>query len=122
MKKVYLATTSFFPYLNNKIDETKLVENLVVTFLNAGFFWRTPQKYEVDIILEEEGEVIPLEVKYTKNADEVKNLLRFCGKFNARKAIMATKDKLSEKEFKLKNGKKIKIKFIPVWMLLLRLD
>lgn len=43
MKKVYLATTSFFPYLNNKIDETKLVENLVVTFLNAGFFWQTPR-------------------------------------------------------------------------------
>lgn len=123
MKKVYLTTTSFFPYLNNNIEETKLVENLVVTLLNAKFFWRTPQKYEVDIILEDKEGIIPLEVKYTKDTatKDVKNLLRFCSKFYAKEAILLTKDKLSESEFKLKNGKKIKIRFIPAWMFLLDL-
>lgn len=121
MKKAYITTTSFFPYLNEGVEETKLVENLIVAELDAKFFWRTPQKYEVDIILEEKGDIIPIEVKYMKNiaANEVKNLLRFCEKFNAKKAVMVTKDKLGENEFKLKNGKKIKIEFIPAWMFLL---
>ena len=38
MKKFYLTTTSFFPFLNNKIDESKLIENLIVAFVDAKFF------------------------------------------------------------------------------------
>lgn len=125
MKKSYLATTSFFSYLNNEIEETKLVENLIVTLVDANFFWRTPQQYEVDIILKKKKEeIIPVEVKYTKTITEksVKNLLKFCEKFNAKKAMMITKNKLKEEEFKLKNGIKIKVKFVPAWNFLLELD
>ena len=64
MKKFYLATTSFFSFLNNEINESKLIENLIVAFVDAKFFWRTPQKYEVDIILKEKNKIIPIEVKY----------------------------------------------------------
>jgi len=108
LKKFYLTTTSFFPFLNNEINETKLIENLVVMSSYAKFFWRTPQKYEVDIIFKENKEIFPLEIKYKETilGKGVKNLLRFCEKFNAEIAFMITKNKLGEEEFKLKNKKK----------------
>ncbi|MHA1843098.1 MAG: ATP-binding protein [Promethearchaeota archaeon] len=120
MKKFYLTTTSFFPALDSEIDETKLIENLIVSATNAKFFWRTPQKYEVDIILKEKKEILPIEIKYKKliQKKDVQNLLRFCEKFNIKNAIMITKNELSEKEFKFKD-KKIKVKFIPAWKFLL---
>ncbi|OYT35125.1 MAG: hypothetical protein B6U87_00920 [Candidatus Aenigmarchaeota archaeon ex4484_52] len=60
MKKFYLSITSFFPYLNNAVDESYLIENLVVNFTCAKFFWRTPQKYEVDIILNKNNKITPM--------------------------------------------------------------
>lgn len=121
MKKFYLTTTSFFPFLNNQIDEAKLVENLIILSVNAKFFWRTPQKYEVDIILNEKGKIIPIEVKYKENITnkDLKNLLRFCEKYYVEEALVTTKNILSESKFELKNGKKLKIKFIPVWKFLI---
>ena len=121
MKKFYLTTTSFFPFLNNQIDEAKLVENLIILSVNAKFFWRTPQKYEVDIILSEKGTIVPIEVKYRENITnkDLKNLIRFCEKYNVDKALVATKNKLSESKFELRNGKKLNIEFIPVWKFLM---
>jgi len=123
MKKFYLTTTSFFPFLNNEINEDKLIENLVVMSVDSKFFWRTPQKYEVDIVLAKNDEIIPIEVKYKKNITkkDTKNILRFCEKFNAKKAVIITKDKSKEEEFTLKDKRKIKIQFIPAWKYLLKL-
>ena len=122
MKKFYLTTTSFFPFLNNEIDESKLIENLIVAFVDAKFFWRTPQKYEVDVILKEKSKIIPIEVKYKEyiSKKDIKNLLRFCEKFNVEEAVMITQSKSNEEIFKLKSGAKIRIKFIPVWKFLLQ--
>ena len=121
MKKFYLTATSFFPFLNSQINESKLVENLIATSLNTKFFWRTPQKYEVDIILVEKERIIPLEIKYKENITnkDIKNILRFCEKFAVEKALIATKNELCERKFDLRNGKNLKIMFIPAWKLLL---
>lgn len=122
MKKFYLTTTSFFPFLNNEIDESKLIENLIVAFVDAKFFWRTPQKYEIDIILKEKSKIIPIEVKYKEyiSKKDTKNLLRFCEKFNVEEAVMITQSKSNEEIFKLKSGNKIRIKFISAWKFLLQ--
>jgi len=122
MKKFYLTTTSFFPFLNNEIDESKLIENLIVAFVDAKFFWRTPQKYEIDVILKEKSKIIPIEVKYKEyiSKKDTKNLLRFCEKFNVEEAVMITQSKSNEEIFKLKSGNKIRIKFIPAWKFLLQ--
>ncbi|MHC1605140.1 MAG: ATP-binding protein [Candidatus Methanofastidiosia archaeon] len=115
MKKFYLTTTSFFPFLNNEVDETKLIENLIVTFLDAKFFWRSAQKYEVDIIFREKKDIVPIEVKYRNHIikKDLKPLLLFCEKFSLTKAFVVTKSKSGEEHLKLKNGKEIKIEFIP---------
>lgn len=121
MKKFYLSTTSFFPFLNPGIDESKLVENLVVAVLDAKFFWRTPQKYEVDVITEKNGELLPIEVKYKETIakKDVKNLLRFCTKFNAKKALIITRWQEKKEELEIEKDKIVEIEYVPVWKFLL---
>ena len=118
MKKFYLTTTSFFPFLNNDINEENLMENLIVISAKSKFFWRTPQKYEVDIILKDNNNILPIEVKYKENINnkDLKNLLRFCKRFNVKEGLIITKNILSESEFK--SGRR-KIKLIPAWKWLL---
>jgi len=121
MKKFYLSSTSLFTFLNNSVEESKLIENLIVVNTGASFFWRTPQKYEVDIVLTKNNEVIPIEIKYKNNIlpKEVKNLIHFSKDFNIQKAIMITKDFSGVNNFKLENDKILEINFIPAWKFLL---
>jgi predicted AAA+ superfamily ATPase len=116
MKKFYLISTAFFSFLNSSIDEPKLVENLLVNSTHARFFWRTPQKYEVDIILQKDGKIIPIEVKYQENISkkELKNLIRFCEAFKVGRAIIITKSQIGEK-----TENNVKVKLIPAWLFLL---
>lgn len=116
MKKFYLTTTSFFPFLNPEIDETKLIENLLVNATEAVFFWRTPQKYEVDIILAKNKEILPIEIKYANTIikKDIKNLIRFCKKYKTDKALLITKDTSREE-----TEEKIKITAIPAFKFLL---
>jgi len=121
MKKFYLSSTSLFTFLNNSVEESKLIENLIVVNTGASFFWRTPQKYEVDIVLTKNNEVIPIEIKYKNNIlpKEVKNLIHFSKDFKIQKAIMITKDFSGVNNFKLENDKILEINFIPAWRFLL---
>jgi hypothetical protein len=121
MKKFYLSSTGLFAFLNNNIEESKLIENLVVLTAGARFFWRTPQKYEVDIILTKDNEITPIEIKYKNNISpkEVKNLIRFSRDFDIGKAIMITRDLSERREFELGNGRCVEINFVPVWKFLL---
>jgi len=118
MKKVYLSTTSFFPFLNPTIDETRLVENLMVILTDARFFWRTPQQYEVDLITGLSNVPMPFEVKFANIIDkkDIKNLLRFSGKFNCNKALMITRDTARTEMFELKDGRKIDVTMVPAWL------
>jgi len=120
MKKFYLTCTSFFTFLNNNIEESKLIENLIVITGSNKFFWRTPQQYEVDIVQTPGQKIIPLEVKYKENISDkdTHNLVRFCEKFAVPEGIMVTKNKIGRTELKL-SGKGINLKFIPAWKWLL---
>jgi predicted AAA+ superfamily ATPase len=121
MKKFYLSSTSLFTFLNNSVEESKLIENLIVVNTGASFFWRTPQKYEVDIVLAKGNEIIPIEIKYRNNIlpKEVKNLIHFSKDFKIQKAVMITKDFSGVNNFKLENDKILEINFIPAWEFLL---
>ena len=121
MKKFYLSSTSLFTFLNNSVEESKLIENLIVVNTGASFFWRTPQKYEVDIVFTKDDEIIPIEIKYRNNIlpKEVKNLIHFSKDFKIQKALMITKDFSGVNNFKLENDKILEINFIPAWEFLL---
>ncbi len=96
------------------------VESAIATFLtyryNKIFFWRTPQKDEVDIVLKNEFGLLGVEVKYRSQIDkeDIKSLLKFCGKFQLGKGIIVTKELL---EIRKIEGREIML--IPAWLFLL---
>lgn len=116
LKRIYLTTPAFFSYLNPHIDESKLIENLIVLTTNAKWFWRTPSKEEVDIILEKGNELIPVEVKYSNVIlkKDFKNILKFARRFKIKDAIIVTKD--TEGRETLETDKsKVHVQLIPAW-------
>ncbi len=119
LKKVYPASTNFiFRFCREKFFDSKflgkVIENVVGIFLNTSFFWRERQK-EVDFILEEGEERIPVEVKWKERIKrkDLNGILKFCEKFNAGKGIVLTKEELKEEKIKGRS-----IYFIPVWIYL----
>jgi hypothetical protein len=97
----------------------KYVESLIAVFLSYRykkiFFWRTPQKDEVDIVIKEE-EMIPIEVKYKSQiaGDDIKSLLKFCKKFKIKRGILVTRDLFDAREIE-----GIEILYVPAWLFLL---
>ena len=75
-------------------------------------FWRTPQKEEVDIILDK----LPIEVKYRRDIknSELKPLIKFMNGFKIDKGYIISKDILLKKEIDNKE-----ILFVPAWLFLL---
>lgn len=124
LKRFYLSSTSFFPYLSPEVEESRLIENLIAIETRAKFFWRTPFKDEVDFVLENfhNQEICPVEVKYKNiiSTKDTKTLVNFCKKMHLDEGIIITKDLTEEKVF-VKDSKKIKIHFLPVWKFLLSL-
>lgn len=84
--------TSFF----QRDDRGKIFENFVFRQildsqpLFGVWFWRTETGAEVDFILQEKGEILPIEVKSGKIEVGIvgKNLLAFLIKYKAKKAVI----------------------------------
>ena len=117
-KKFYLNSTSFFPYLNPEVDESKIIENIIAIETDSKFFWRTPFKDEIDFILEDfDGKKIcPIEVKY-KNVildRDARILIKFCIKNKLQEGVIITKELEKEKRI-TKDSRKIRIIFEPAW-------
>jgi hypothetical protein len=97
----------------------RYVESMVAVFLSYRyrriFFWRTPQKDEVDVIVEDEA-LLPIEVKYKSHVTrhDVKSVLKFCRRFGAKKAIIVTRDLLRAEKIDDKE-----IIYVPAWLFML---
>jgi len=110
LKKYYLGFhCSAIAYKNDELYISKVVENLCVLHTDAEFFWRTPQKDEVDIVLEERKIQIPIEIKYG-NKPNKKSVLKLMKKYNLKKGYIVTKEIENKGE----------VEFIPLWKWLLR--
>lgn len=108
LKKVYPVASSFCI-----ADMTKVVESLVVTQLPTEFFWK--RTHEVDCIVIDDKQLLPIEVKYTDAVKEndLKGLHKFMELFKVKQGIVLTKN--LEK-------KGTNIKFLPAWKFLLQRD
>jgi len=115
MKKIYLSA-SFFAFLCNETDETKIAENIFAALLKSKFFWRSPQKHEVDIVMAGGEKIIPVEIKYKENVSkkDMHGLLHFCKKFGARNAVLVTKNAEGKEEL-FTGGEKISVALVPAW-------
>ncbi|MBU4031555.1 MAG: ATP-binding protein [Candidatus Thermoplasmatota archaeon] len=96
-------------------DVGYLVETTIANSLEGTNFWRTPQKYEVDIVIP--GAVpLPIEVKYRGllGTTDLRGINKFMDKFGVKKGVLVTKDVFAEENI----GDK-KIIRIPAWLFLL---
>ncbi len=121
LKRFYLNSTSFFSYLSPGTEESKIVENLLAIETGAKFFWRTHSKDEVDFILEEGNNIIPLEVKYKEmpQEKELRPLAKFCREYETKNGLMITKG--AEETITINwGGWEAKVELIPVWKYLMR--
>jgi uncharacterized protein len=85
-------------------DAGAIAENYAFSMLRKNFpelplkYWRTKSKAEVDFVIEKDGAVIPIEVKYCSKRIVGKSLYSFIEKFSPSKALILTKDYLAEEK------------------------
>ncbi|CAG0987087.1 MAG: hypothetical protein MPEBLZ_02894 [Candidatus Methanoperedens nitroreducens] len=103
--------SNYFFYLedfkDDNISKSKAFEWLVVTRLNAEFFWRDPYKNEVDVIIAQNNP-IPLEIKYGKI--DTTGLIVFMRKFKVNEGYIISH--VREDSLKVDNNM---IKIIPAF-------
>ena len=119
LPKTYVASTgiifSFYPQnFTEKETLSRIIENLVVVSCKAKYYWRRG-KNEVDIVLEQNQKLIPIEIKFRKEIEnkDLKGILRFMDENNIDFGIIVSEAALNE----IKLNKKT-IWIIPAWLFL----
>ena len=91
-----------FQAIESRTDAGALAENFIFSNLryseNSEFsdirFWRTKSQAEVDFVIEKDGKIIPIEVKYAplKNINIGKAMFSFIKKYSPENVIITTND------------------------------
>ncbi len=112
MRKVYTSNTAITIALSGESDFSALAEQFFANTLKAGFFWRSPQKDEVDLVLATEEGVVPIEIKMRSDirARDAKPLFKFMTKYGINEGLIIS----SNLETAFKHGD-IKVEVIPYW-------
>ncbi len=98
LKKFY--PTFLSPVLLEESEEKmgKLIETTCVLATDTKFFWRGKYKDEVDIIIQREKELLPVEIKYRNQLIQNRGLQKFCKKYKCKEAMVVTKDEREKSE------------------------
>ncbi len=118
-EKIYTSDhgiLNLFWHVEEGLKIETMVSNFsrVVRYMREGderiSYWR--EKEEVDIVLEINEEIIPIEVKYQNKIArrDIKGIITFMEKFKIKKGIVVTKDLFKEEG---------DILFIPAWLFVL---
>lgn len=122
--KVYFLDSGFRNYLlsnfgefEKRNDAGELVENFVFVSLlkrreKKINFWRTKSKAEVDFVIQKNGEIIPIEVKYSLQPTIGKSFYSFLEKFSPKRGYI-----LTQGFSKIQKIKNTKVYFLPVYYL-----
>ena len=110
------AIKNFLPTANRP-DAGAINENFVASELfKHGYdlhYWRTKSKAEVDFVVEQKGDIIPVEVKTTLREQEIPRSFRsFIEKYMPSKGFIASDQALSERMVK-----ETCVSFVPHWYL-----
>ena len=113
MKKAYLSSTAFSKALSPRVGRPALVEQFFANVLKARFFSRTPQKDEVDLVIDTTGGIIPVEVKVKHDIKkrDAAPLFKFLYKYKARKGYIISGG--AEATFRDEDKS---VEVIPYWM------
>lgn len=112
LKKYYPAILLDLIFKDDDIPRSKAFEWLIVTQLNAEFFWRDAYKNEVDMVIADE-KPIPVEIKYGKI--DTKGLIAFMKKFNVAEGYIISHER--EEQLKIED---YTINVIPAFKFLLK--
>lgn len=126
-KKVHIAHPAFSIAIMRYPKEIVESENLLGKFVETivfqharqandnAFFWRSPQKEEVDIVLLEKP-LLPIEVKYRKTitGSDCSALFKFMGKERLKEGLLITRGRMDEVK---REG--MRITMVPAWLYLL---
>jgi len=91
IKRAYLANSAFNYAVS---DFSYIVEQYFINFLKARYFYRNPQKEEIDIILKDKEKSLPVEVKIKNkiSREDLIPIFKFLRKFNLKKGFIITKN------------------------------
>ena len=93
------ATIRDFREISVRVDAGALLENFVgAELIKCGFeikFWRSKGGAEVDFVIEEQGKLIPIEVKSSVAKSPGKSLISFAKKYNPDIAFLLHRGNLS---------------------------
>jgi predicted AAA+ superfamily ATPase len=113
-KKLYPATTSLtFSYSNVFFEKEffgKVLETYVVNTLNANFYFK--KNYEVDIILERNGKLFPVEVKENVEDKDIRNFTKILELLKLKEGLIVSLEQFDER---IVEDKKIRV--VPAWSL-----
>ncbi len=116
-KRFYASYISFVNHdYNLLMEDNNGIANIIYSNFRPKYFFRTPDKREVDFIFEENDKLIPVQVKYIdyspyRNLSCIRAFLR---NYNCKYGIVITKD-IEDKWY----SRKEKIRFIPLIKFLL---
>ncbi len=112
MRKVYLSNTAFTSALSGKGDYFALAEQYFANTLKARFFWRSPQRDEVDLVLASGERTIPVEIKMKGDirARDARPLFRFMARYGLDRGYMVS----SGLETVFKDGDRA-VEILPWW-------
>lgn len=86
LKRVYLSSTAFTAALAASAERSMLLEQYFVLRLRERFFWRTPQRDEVDLVHLGDDDATPVEIKMRGSIQtrDAAPLFKFMARYGSR--------------------------------------
>ena len=113
LKRVYLSNTGFLTaFRSSELDYSSILENHFAHILKARFFYRSPQKEEVDLVIDSKGKLIPVEIKIREKIKikDLKPLIKFMKRFKCKSAVVISKD-----DERIEKIDELKVTILPYW-------
>ncbi len=112
MKRIYLSNVAFTQALHPPLELPSILEQFWINCLKTRFFYRSPRKDEVDIVLENGGNILPIEIKIRENiaARDASALFVFLNRFGGSAGLMITLN--TEGLFERNH---LRVQLIPYW-------
>jgi len=117
IKRMYLSNSAFTSALSPGTDFSLMIEQYFVNRLSGRFFWRSPQREEVDLVCQGEPAILPIEIKIREKIEKsyLKALFKFMGKYGQDAGILVTLN--TEAMYEKENKKIIAIPYWQHWTL-----
>lgn len=112
LKRAYLANTGFTYALAGELKFPLLMEQFWVNFLKAKYFYRSPQKDEVDLVHVAGNFTLPIEIKMRESvsAKDAGALFKFLRYFGKKQGLLIS---LRDETELVNNGMAVKV--LPYW-------